>query len=83
MERCFFSESLCLHWQYALLLLLAYKNPYFIYILEERKKEKNNEITIVNENSDESVELLQKDKKNKIQKNVYDSLMNYKVEISD
>ena len=43
-------------------MLLAYKNPYFIYILEERKKEKNNEITIVNENSDESVELLQKEK---------------------
>ena len=48
-----------------MLLLLAYKNPYFIYILEERKKEKNNEITIVNENSDESVELLEKEKKTK------------------
>ena len=46
-------------------MLLAYKKPYFIYILEERKKEKNNEITIVNENSDESVELLQKEKKTK------------------
>ena len=46
------------------LLLLAYKNPYFIHILEERKKESNsnNEITIVNENSDERVELLQKEK---------------------